>query len=71
MTISKLVPKSWHFWITFAIGVTFAYFMWLTWQKLTIWIGDSNIVWIITGVIVLVALLTGFISFKKVAEKFN
>jgi len=69
--MTKLVPKSWHFWITFFVGITFSYGVWLIWKKLTDWIGDANIVlYIIIGILI-IAGLTGFFSFKKIAEKFS
>lgn len=64
-------PKTIGFWITFFIGCTFAYFMWLLWKKLTEWIGDSNIVLLITGFIVLLGIITGYFSFKSIARKFT
>lgn len=64
---SKLVKS---YWITLFIGVTLAYFIWLTWNKLTDYIGDSDMVWLITGGIVLVSVLLGMFSFKKIAERF-
>jgi len=57
-------------WTTLFIGITFSYFVWLTWKKLTEFIGSSNIVWAITGTIVLLATALGFFSFNKIVEKF-
>ena len=57
--------------ITLFIGVSFGYFVWLSWKKLTDWIGDSDIVWIITGVIILIAIITGYFSFNKIVDKFK
>jgi len=59
------------FFVTLFIGVCFAYFMWLTWQKLTEWMGNSWIVWGITGLIVLVAIVLGYFSFSKIVKKFT
>lgn len=56
--------------ITFFIGVTFAYFVWLTWKKLTDYIGDAVLVWCITGGIVLIGMIGGYLSFGKIMEKF-
>ena len=58
-------------WVTLFIGITFSYFIWLSWQKLTTWIGDSWIVWMITGGIVLIAILLGFFSFDRITKKFT
>lgn len=59
------------FWGSFFIGVTFAYFTFLTWNKLTEWLGNSTFVWIITGSIVLLAIVLGFFSVNKLAKKFT
>ncbi len=59
------------FWVTLAFGVTFAYFVWLSWSKLTDWIGDSTTVWIITGVIVLIGIASGFFGVKQLSERFT
>jgi glucan phosphoethanolaminetransferase (alkaline phosphatase superfamily) len=59
-----------EFWISFVFGVTFAYFIWLTWNKLTEWIGNSTIAWIITGFIVILGILLGHFSIKGIAKKF-
>lgn len=56
--------------LTFFFGATFAYFVWLLWRKLTEWVGDADLVLWITGFIVIVGILLGFLSFKKVAKKF-
>lgn len=57
--------------ITILAGVTFAYFLFLTWKKLTEWIGDTNIVWGLTGALVLVFIFTGYFSFEKIAKYFT
>ncbi len=59
------------FWITLAVGVTFAYFLYLSWLKLTAIIGNSTLVWFITGAIVVIAIITGFFSFNKITDKFT
>lgn len=69
--MKKKQKKELAFWITVILGVTFAYFVWLTWNKLTEYIGDSNTVWFITGSIVLVGIMTGYFSWKKVISRFN
>ena len=51
-------------------GVAFAYFIWLSWTKLIILIGDSNIVWGITGAIVLLAIFGGYFGVNKIAKRF-
>jgi hypothetical protein len=58
------------FWITFFVGVTFAYFMWLSWEKLTTMVGNSNVVWAVSGGVVLLAILTGYFSWQKIARRF-
>jgi len=57
--------------ITLFAGITFAYFTWLTWQKLTEWIGNSNIVWGITGGVVLLFLFFGVFGINKIAKRFS
>ena len=58
------------FWITLIVGITAAYFIWLTWNKLTDVIGSTNIVWGITGGIVLLAIVTGYFSIDKIVRRF-
>ena len=57
--------------ITMIVSVTLMYFIWLSWKILTDLIGDSYVVWIITGVIILIAIATGYFSVKKITDKFN
>jgi hypothetical protein len=68
--MKRKTKKKLRFWITLFVGVTFAYFIWLTWKKLTEWMGSSTTIWIITGSIVIIAMLTGFWSWNKVTKKF-
>ena len=58
-------------WTTFFLGGTLSFFTWLSWSKLTEWIGDSTTVWIITGVIVIVGIFLGFFSIKAIANRFS
>ena len=67
--IKKMKMKMSYF-ITLFVGIAFAYFMWLSWSKLTEWIGNSWIVWGITGGIVVLAIFFGYFSFEKVAKRF-
>lgn len=57
--------------VSLSAGVTFAYFMWLTWSKLTLWIGDSNVVWGITGGLVLLFIFFGTFGINKIVKKFT
>ena len=57
-------------WITLFLGITFSYFIWLIWQKLTDIIGDGWIVLGITGGIVFFGILLGYFSINKVVNKF-
>jgi len=66
----KKLAKKIRFWMTLFIGITFAYFVWLSWSKLTDVIGNSWVVWGITGSIVLIGVITGFWSWKKITEAF-
>lgn len=58
------------FWITLLVGITFSYFIWGLWNKLTDWLGGGWLILIITGGIVLLAILLGYFSFKKVTKQF-
>ena len=69
--MKKKIKLSLNLWVSFFIGVTFAYFVWLTWNKLTEVIGNSNIVWMITGTIVVIGLITGYLSVKKIVGGFT
>jgi len=60
-----------NFWLTFATGIIFAIFLWLSWKKLTEFLGDGWIVWGITGIIVLLAIIFGFFSFDKITKRFT
>ena len=57
--------------ISIFIGITFGYFTWLTWDKLTTLIGNSNIVWAVTGGIVLVAIMLGYFGINKIVDSFT
>ena len=56
--------------LTLFAGITFCYFTWLTWLKLTEWIGNSNIVWAITGGMVLFFIVFGYFGVDKIIKKF-
>ena len=70
MRMRKRTKLKVSFFITLFVGVTFGYFMWLSWQKLTEWIGNSWIVWGITGSIVVIAVLLGYFSIDKIVKRF-
>lgn len=59
------------YWIALAVGITFSYFIWTLWQKLTQFIGDSWVVIAITGGIVLIAVIFGYFSLNKLVKKFT
>jgi len=59
------------YFITLFSGVALAYFLWLSWSKLTEFIGNSNIVWGITGLIVVLSIFFGYFSFDKVSKRFT
>ena len=69
--MKKSTREQIKFWSSFFVGVTFSYFVWLTWNKLTELIGNSTMVWIITGVVVLVAIILGHFSIRVVAKRFS
>ena len=59
------------YWINLFIGVTLALFVWLTWKKLTLWVNNDNLVWMIAGGIVFIAILKGRYSVKGVLKNFS
>ncbi len=64
----KLLKVS--FWVTLFFGVSFAYFIWLSWERLTYILGNSTTVWIITGLIVLAGIVFGKLGFDRIVEEF-
>ena len=70
-TMKKKTSLKFKFWLTFIVGITFAYFLWLSWQKLTEYLGNSNIVWCVTGGIVLLAIFFGYFSINKITKRFT
>ena len=68
MKILSSMKKS--YWLGLFIGITTAYFVWLVWNKITELVGDSDLVLIITGTIVILAIVLGFTGFKKLATRF-
>ena len=67
--IKRMKMKISYF-ITLFSGIALAYFLWLSWSKLTDWIGNSWIVWSIAGGIVLLSIFFGYFSFDKITKKF-
>lgn len=68
--MAKEIPDK-AFFITLFFGISFAYFLWLSWKKLTEVIGSTNIVWGIMGGIVIIGIVTGTFGFRKLAERFK
>ncbi len=58
------------FLLTFAFTVTLGFFVWLTWKLIADWIGSSVAVWAIAGGIVVVGIVGGFFSIKKIIKRF-
>jgi len=56
--------------ISVFVGISFAYFLYLSWLNLTEWIGNSNVVWAITGGILLLAIIFGYFGIDKIIKKF-
>ena len=52
-------------------GVSFAYFIWLVWEKLTTMIGDSDKVLLIMFVIVVIGIWLGKLSINKLTGEFT
>ena len=72
MKKNKLVKKILRsYWISLFIGVSTAYFVWLTWDKLTLLVGDSNIIWFGLLALIVLLIVLGHYNFKKIAEKFT
>ena len=67
---TKKIKLNILFWTSLFVAITFAYFMWLVWEKLTTLIGNSNLVLIITGGIVLVGIATGVFGVNKILDQF-
>jgi hypothetical protein len=57
------------FWAAWFFGGTTAFFVWLTWKKLTEFIGDGWLVWFIAGAIVLIGALSGGIGIHKLMQR--
>lgn len=58
-------------WLTLFFGVSFAYFIWLVWNKLTDLIGDSDKVLVVLLFIILFGLFTGNITINKIIKEFG
>ena len=69
--MKKKLKKQIKSWIGFGFGVTFAYFVWLSWNMLTDVIGSSTTVWGITLTIVIIGLVLGHFTFKQIGERFT
>jgi len=52
-------------------GVSFAYLIWLVWEKLTTMIGDSDKVLLIMFVIVVIGIWLGKLSVNKLTGEFT
>ena len=57
------------YWVGVFLTLTLAYFVWLSWNKLTEFLGDTTWTWLITGVIVVIGLYFGKISLPKILER--
>jgi len=72
MKIKKAVKRAKKVWvISWIIAISLAYFVFLTWNKLSELIGDSNILWMILAGIFLILVLVGWFNLKKGLEKFT
>lgn len=52
-------------------GVTLAYFVWISWQKLNLLLGNSNLVWSIAGIIVILSVVFGYLGSNTILKKFS
>lgn len=52
-------------------AVSAAFFVWLSWKQLSVWIGDDVKVWAVAGIIVLLGWRLGYIDTKKLGKKFG
>lgn len=72
MKLKKTIKRARRIWfISWIVAITIAYFVWLSWSKLTDLIGDSNVIWFILLGIFIILILVGWFNFKKGLEKFK
>jgi hypothetical protein len=58
-------------WVILFFGITFTFFVWISWQKLHNFLGNGWLIWVITGGIVLIGIVTGIFSINKIVSKFT
>lgn len=59
------------YWMNLIIGIFLAIFIWMSWKMLSNWIDNDLLVWGVTGIIILIAVVIGRYSIKGVLEKFK
>lgn len=61
------------YWTTFFIAVSSSWFVWKTWDKVDLLLGDGNIPYMVAGGVLLLAIVFGIghFSFKKLVDKFR
>jgi len=67
----KQKHKKIGFWITIFLGMTFGFWIWLTWQKIHTYLGNSNIVWLISGGVVLIGGILGYFKWETLVDRFS
>jgi len=60
-----------NYWITWFIAISIAYFIWLSWSKLTDLIGNSDTIWFILLGLIVLLMVTGWFKLKGVLERFK
>lgn len=54
--------------LSFFFGVTTAYFIWLTWDKLTEYVGNTWKTYTIIGIVVVLGIWLNYVSIKKIMD---
>lgn len=69
--MKKKTKKYIAYWSTVLITITTSWFIWKTWQKIDMLLGEGNLPYMIAGGIVLIAILFGLghYSFKKLIQR--
>ncbi|MBU0894862.1 MAG: hypothetical protein KKF48_02585 [Nanoarchaeota archaeon] len=71
--MKKKTKKYLSYWVVTFVMITASWFVWKTWDKVDMLIGQGNTAYLIAGGIILVAIIFGIghFSFKKLVEKFK
>lgn len=69
MAKKKKVKGKWTFLISVMATTITAFFIWMSWKKLSEWLGDGWLVYAITGGLVLAFLVTGHLTTKGILKR--